>query len=66
MNDGKELYITTCYSSEPYFMKNKDWYYFDKEEWRYKLTDKATKEAIESYNKFYNNYLDEDDNLITR
>ena len=66
MNDCKEFNITTGYSHEPYFMKNKDWYYFDKEEWCYKLTDKATKEAIESYNKFYNKYLDEDDNLIYR
>ena len=35
------------------FLKNKDWYYWDEEEWKYKLTDKAPKEAIESYNKFY-------------
>lgn len=38
---------------EPYFLSNKEWYYFDEEEWRYKLTDKATEEAIESYNEFY-------------
>jgi len=39
--------------NEPYFLSNKKWYYFDEEEWRYKLTDKATEEAIESYNEFY-------------
>ena len=35
------------------FLKNKEWYYYDKKEKIYKLTDKAPKEAIESYNKFY-------------
>ena len=39
---------------EPYFLSNKDWYYYDEEEFCYKLTDKAPKEAIESYNEFYN------------
>lgn len=39
---------------EPLFMKNKEWYYFDEDECKLKLTDKATKEAIESYNEFYN------------
>ena len=38
---------------EPYFMTNKDWFYFDEEEFCYKLTDKAPKEAIESYKEFY-------------
>ena len=38
---------------EPYFLKNKDWYYFDEEEWCYKLTDKATPEAVKSYEEFY-------------
>lgn len=37
----------------PYFMKNKDWYYFDPEDWMYKLTDQATEKARESYNQFY-------------
>ena len=40
-------------TTEPYFMKNKEWYYHDEKEWRYKLTDKAPKKAIESYNEFY-------------
>lgn len=39
--------------NEPYFTKNKEWYFFDEKEWKYKLTDKAPKEAIESYNEFY-------------
>jgi hypothetical protein len=38
---------------EPYFMKNEDWYYFDEVEFKYKLTDKATKEAIKSYEEYY-------------
>ena len=38
---------------EPYFMKNKTWYYFDFEERKYKLTEEAPKEAIESYNDYY-------------
>ena len=46
---------------EPYFLSNKDWYYYDEEEFCYKLTNKATKETIKSYNEFYelldNNYL---------
>lgn len=39
--------------SDVYFFKNKDWYYFDKEKHKLFLTDKAPKEAIESYNEFY-------------
>lgn len=37
----------------PYFMTNEDWFYDDLEEGILKLTDKAPKEAIESYKKFY-------------
>ena len=37
----------------PYFMSNKEWYYFDEEDFMYKLTDKAPKEAKESYKEFY-------------
>lgn len=36
----------------PYFMENEDWYYYDGE--IYRLTDKAPAKAIESYNEFYN------------
>ena len=45
-------------NEEPYFLSNKDWYYYDEEEFCYKLTDKATKEAIKSYEEFYNNFDD--------
>lgn len=38
---------------EPYFMKNKEWFYFDQTEWLYKLTDKAPQKAKESYADFY-------------
>lgn len=40
---------------KPYFMENKEWYYFDEEKFCYKLTDKAPKKAIESYKEFYDN-----------
>ena len=43
---------------EPYFMKKKDWYYHDPEENKYHLTDKAPREAIESYNEFYEENID--------
>lgn len=39
--------------TEPYFMKNPEWYYHDKKKNRYFLTNKAPKEAVESYNDFY-------------
>lgn len=38
---------------QPYFMKNKEWYYLDEEELMYKLTDKAPKKAKESYEEYY-------------
>ena len=38
---------------KPFFLKNKDWYYYDEKEQTYKLTDKAPSEAIESYEEFY-------------
>ena len=37
----------------PYFLENKDWYYYDEKEHIYKLTDEAPEEAVESYKKFY-------------
>ena len=37
----------------PYFMENADWYYFDYEEGKYKLTEKAPEAAEESYIEFY-------------
>jgi hypothetical protein len=39
--------------TEPYFMRNKDWYYFDEAEFCYKLTEKAPPEAVQSYDDFY-------------
>ena len=45
-------------NEEPYFLSNKDWFYYDEEEFCYKLTDKATKEAIKSYEEYYNNFDD--------
>lgn len=49
----KEGVIKMMDLSDVYFLKNKDWYYFDKEKHKLFLTDKAPKEAIESYNEFY-------------
>lgn len=37
----------------PYFMKNKEWFYYDEKELMYKLTDKATEKAKKSYKEFY-------------
>lgn len=38
---------------EPYWHKNKDWYYYDTKERKFKLTDKAPEKAIKSYEEFY-------------
>ena len=38
---------------EPYFVQNKDWYYYDEKEGRCKLTEKAPPEAVKSYNEWY-------------
>lgn len=38
---------------EPYFMKDKKWFYFDEEEFKYKLTKEAPPEAKKSYNDYY-------------
>ena len=40
---------------KPYFMNNPQWFYFDENEWRYKLTDKATESCKKSYAEFYAN-----------
>lgn len=34
------------------FLENKNWYYYDEKELKYKLTNNATKEAKESYNEY--------------
>lgn len=44
---------------EPYFMQNQEWWYYDYNELKYKLTDKAPQKAIDSYNKFYKELLAE-------
>lgn len=38
---------------KPYFLTNKEWYYYDVKSGMYKLTDKAPQKAIDSYKKFY-------------
>ena len=40
-------------TEKPYFLENEAWYYFDEDEFCYKLTDKAPKKAVDSYNEFY-------------
>lgn len=39
---------------EPYWHKNKDWYYYDIKERIFKLTSKATEKARKSYLEYYN------------
>ena len=47
---------------QPYFMENEEWWFYDWEEMKYKLTEKAPKEAIESYEEFYKEIkMDEDE-----
>lgn len=38
---------------EPFFLSNEEWYDYDITTLKYVLTDKATKEARDSYNEFY-------------
>lgn len=47
--DGGEIMTT----EKPLFLQNSEWYYFDEAEWKYKLTEKATTEAVKSYEDFY-------------
>lgn len=37
----------------PYFLKNKEWYYFDEKNHCYVLTDKATEKARKSFKDYY-------------
>lgn len=39
--------------NKPYFLSNKNWYYFDENEFCYKLTEKADEKAKQSYKEFY-------------
>nr|DAN27605.1 MAG TPA: hypothetical protein [Caudoviricetes sp.] len=41
-------------SEIPYFLTNPKWYKFDEDKIKYVLTDKAPKEALESYEELYN------------
>ena len=54
---------------KPYFMTNKEWYYYDESAEDYKLTDKAPPEAIKSYKEFYEQfepYEDENGEWVVR
>ena len=44
--------------NKPYFLENDNWFYFDEEDWCFKLTDKAPKEAVESYIEFYSEEIE--------
>lgn len=50
--------------TEPYFMTNKKWYYFDDTEFMYKLKYEAPPEARESYEEFYKTRYDENGDTI--
>lgn len=52
--------------TEPYFMENKEWYYFDESDFMYKLTKKAPPEAVQSYDDFYKEKVVEDENVNVR
>ncbi len=46
----------------PFFMKKKEWYYYDTQDKKYKLTNEAPSKARKSYSKFYSQphvYVDE-------
>ena len=38
---------------KPFFMTNKEWFYFEEEKMQYFLTEKATEKAKKSYKEFY-------------
>lgn len=48
----------------PYFMKNKEWYYFDSEEFCYKPTEKAPVKAIKSIERFNAEHTEIDENGV--
>ena len=39
-------------TEKPYFMKNKEWYYYDVKTFQYNRTDTPPKKAVESYKKY--------------
>lgn len=44
--------------TEPYFMTNENWYYFDEKHHKFKLTKEAPREAVQSYKEFYEDEFD--------
>lgn len=54
------------WAEPPFFLTNKEWYYYDDKEGRYKLTDKAPEEAKKSYEKHYTTEHTEDGAVILR
>ena len=51
-------------ASEPFFMTNNQWYFFDEKELCYKLTDKAPEEAIKSYIDHYKNCVHRGEDVL--
>ncbi len=47
---------------QPYFMNNAEWFYFDEDDFCYKLTDKAPQKAKDSYKEFYDTVYEGGDN----
>lgn len=47
---------------KPFFMTDENWYYFDEQEFCYKLKNDAPEEAVKSYEKFY--YAGDDETVI--
>ncbi len=52
--------------TQPYFMKNKEWYKFNDEKWKLELTElgKADPKVVASYDEYYKKEYDEDGNEI--
>ena len=40
-------------TTEPYFLQDSSWFYYDEEEGKYKLTEAAPEKARQSYAEFY-------------
>ena len=43
---------------KPFFMTNKEWFYFDEDEMKYVLTEKANEKAKKSYKEFYSSVFE--------
>ena len=46
-------------NEKPYFLENEEWYTFDEDEFRYRLTDNAPENAIKSFIDFYSDAKDD-------